>query len=133
MGEAIPRSNEDASAYFASIGPWYSAAAVREYCAISEETLERWRVNRLVLAVEFADGQHYYPAQQFADGRRVRGLAQVLDLLEPAYGAPETRAAWLAGPAYENESQTQWELLRAGELGLVLRSAVEDVARVLGR
>ncbi|MEX1080174.1 MAG: hypothetical protein WED09_13825 [Homoserinimonas sp.] len=126
------QSAEEASAYYASIGPWVTAAAVIKYCDISEQTLESWRESRLVLGVEFADGQFYYQQQQFVDEQPLPGLDRVLDVLAPAFRSPGSQAGWFAAKAYYGDSTTRWDVLRAGEVQLLVGWGEEDAGRVLG-
>ncbi|MEX1078021.1 MAG: hypothetical protein WED09_02805 [Homoserinimonas sp.] len=113
-------SADEAAAYYASLGPWVTAKAVADYCNISEQELLEWTEGRRVLGVEFADGKYYYQARQFKDGAPVIGLDRVLAVLARGFRAPATMAGWFAGRAYVGMDLTRWDLLRLGDVKLVL-------------
>lgn len=120
-------SREEAVAYYASIGPWVKARAVAEDCNILEQELLGWTESRRVLGVEFADGKYYYPAKQFKDGAPLVGLDQVLAVLARAFVAPASQAGWFAGRMYVGMDVTRWDLLRLGDVKLVLSCAQDAV------
>lgn len=124
---------DEAAAYYASLGPWVTAKAVAKYCNISEQELVEWTESRRVLGVEFADGKHYYQAQQFKDGGPIVGLDRVLAVLAQAFVAPATMAGWFAGSAYVGMDVTRWDLLRLGDMKLVLSLAQDAVDWVTRR
>lgn len=112
---------DEAAAYYASLGrPWVTAKAVANYCNISEQELLEWTESQKVLGVEFADGKYYYPAQQFKDGGPLVGLDRVLAVLARGFRAPATMAGWFAGRAYVGMDLARWDLLRLGDVELVL-------------
>lgn len=119
-------SADEAAAWYASIGPWVTAKAAAKYCNISEQELLRWTETRRVLGVEFADGKYYYPAKQFKEGGPISGLDRILDVLAPAFVAPGSQAGWFAGRAYVGMDITRWDLLRLGDVKLVLSWARSD-------
>lgn len=121
---------DEAAAYYASLGPWVTANAVAEYCNISEQELLQWTEARRVLGVEFADGKYYYQAQQFKDGAPVVGIDRILAVLAPAFVARASQAGWLAGQAYIGMDVTRWDLLRLGDVKLLLGWAQDDADRV---
>lgn len=121
---------DEAAAYYASLGPWVTAKAVAEYCNISEQELLVRTESGWVLGVEFADGKYYYQAQQFMDGGPLAGLDQVLAVLARGFRAPATMAGWFAGRAYIGMDVSRWDLLRLGDVKLVLGWAQEDADRV---
>ena len=120
----------EARDYYTSIGPWVTGNAVRDTFGVSWQALKTWRDKHALLGVEFADGKFYYPAKQFKDGTIVNGLSEVLKALVPGFGAPASRAGWLARPAYVGESATRWDVLRKDGPGLVAAWAREDAKRV---
>lgn len=124
---------DEAAAYYASIGPWVTAKAVAENCDISEQELLEWTGSQKVLGVVFADGKYYYPAQQFKDGGPLVGLDRVLAVLAKGFRAPATMAGWFAGRAYIGMDLTRWDLLRLGDVELVLGWAQLDVDWVTRR
>jgi predicted NAD-dependent protein-ADP-ribosyltransferase YbiA (DUF1768 family) len=119
-------SADEGAAWYASIGPWVTAKAAAEYCKISERELLEWTESQQVLGVEFADAKYYYQARQFKDGGPVTGLDRVLAVLARAFRAPATQAGWLAGRAYAGMDITRWDLLRLGDVKLILDWAKAD-------
>lgn len=119
--------SEGSAEWYASIGAWVTARAVAEYCNISEQELLDWTANRRVLGVPFADGKFYYQAKQFKDGWPVVGLDRVLAVLAQAFRAPATMAGWFSGRAYIGMDITRWDLLRLGDVKLVLQLAEDAV------
>lgn len=129
---AMIESADEAKAWYASLGPWVTAKAVAEYCNISEQELLEWTEARRVLGVEFAGGKYYYQARQFKDGGPLIGLDRVLAVLVRAFRAPATMAGWFAGRAYVGMDVTRWDLLRLGDVKLVLDLA-QDAADWVNR
>ncbi|MBF0671357.1 MAG: hypothetical protein IR160_02085 [Salinibacterium sp.] len=124
--------SEETVRYFATLGRWVSAQAVMDYCQISADTLRGWREADQVLGAEFNDGNVYYPAAQFRDGRAAPGLSDVLAVLSRGYLGNATRIAWFAGQAYIGDERTRWDLLLEGRIGLLIEWAEQDVARITG-
>lgn len=118
--------NQAAVYYAASLGPWWTARAVAEYCNLSEQELLQWTERRRVLGVKFAGGKYYYPAKQFKDGGPLIGLDRILAVLAQAFGAPATKAGWFAGRAYVGMDLIRWDLLPLGDVKLVLGWAQAD-------
>lgn len=123
-------SPEEAAAYYASLGPWVTTKAVAEYCNISEYEVLQWTESGKLLGVEFADGKYYYQARQFKDGGPLVGLDRILAALAPGFRAPASQAGWLAGRAYIGMDVTRWDLLRLGDVNLLLDWATTDAAWV---
>jgi hypothetical protein len=126
-------SIEESARYYASLGEWVTPQAVMNYCHITADTLREWRVTNRVLGAEFNDGNFYYPTAQFRDGRVAPGLSDVLAVLSRGFRANATRIAWFAGRAYVGEAIARWDLLRAGEVSLLIEWAKQDVARITAR
>ncbi|PWB98183.1 hypothetical protein [Homoserinimonas hongtaonis] len=121
---------DEAAAYYASLGPWITAKTAAKYCNISELELLNWTEDSRVLGVKFSDGRYYYQSRQFQNGAPVVGLDRILAVLSQAFKAPETMAGWLAGRAYIGMDVTRWDLLRLGDLELLLDWAQDDADSV---
>lgn len=87
-----------------------------------EGTLARWAEAREVIVFDVANGASIYPLEQFAGGKPIAGIADLLKII----GTPEVTWAWLrtARPALDLPAPL-W-LLERGELARVLDLAKRD-------
>ncbi|MCL4414233.1 MAG: hypothetical protein M1522_05705 [Actinobacteria bacterium] len=97
------------------VGPVYRSEQVRRLLGgVSRQALADRERRRTILALHTADGHVVYPVFQFEGPRIVRGLAEVLQVLEAAPVDRWTLTAWLRAPqdALEKTSVADW--LRSG-------------------
>jgi hypothetical protein len=108
-------------------GPWAGLTTVCEYLGITEQQLEQLVEQRQVLGILFRDHRRYFPTRQFHQGQVLEGLPAVLEVLAVGPANEQTWATWLAAPI--DGEITGWDLLRAGQLDMLLTEARHDVWR----
>jgi hypothetical protein len=94
----------------------------RQY-GIRRSTLQDWRRSGAVIGLLKGVRKHVFPISQFVDGRPVKGLAKIQEII----GDPRTAWLWLVEPA-KREDQTPLARLRRDEVDDVLDAAREDFA-----
>jgi hypothetical protein len=82
-----------------------------------------------LLALSSRSGKRLYPAFQFAGGRTLPGLQEVLAIFAPTGASPWTQASWFVTPQDEFGSETPVDrLARVGALDDVAKSAAHRAA-----
>lgn len=79
---------------------WMSKADVLRALSIGGPTLEKWRINRLILSVwDASSGQYFYPPFQFFEGRVIPAVASIMRWLEPySNGSGWGEVEWWLSP-----------------------------------
>ena len=82
---ALPQeSPESAEARNRLVQGWMSKADVLRALSIGGPTLEKWRINRLILSVwDASSGQYFYPPFQLSQRCVIPEMAHVMKWLEP--------------------------------------------------
>jgi len=78
---------------------------------------------RSLLALRTGNGRVYYPAFQFANGRPIAGLADILAVIEENLVSRWTLASWLVSPEDDLDGASPIDALSAGEVQRVLEVA----------
>ncbi|MGI9196856.1 MAG: hypothetical protein ACR2KE_05275 [Candidatus Nanopelagicales bacterium] len=106
------------------LGPVYDAKTVAVILGSPDKPVSRQAVSkRPLLALRTGNGRVYYPAFQFANGRPIAGLAEVLAALDEHLVSRWTLASWLVSPEGDLDDVRPIDALRAGDVEHVLRVA----------
>lgn len=98
------------------------AARLEAELGLPKGALARWTKAHKVIALGTTKETPVYPLEQFADGKPVAGIAELLDII----GAPEVAWAWLRTPRPALDLPAPLALLERGELARVLGLAARD-------
>ena len=98
------------------------AAKTEAELSLPEGVLARWAEAHEVIAFNAANETQVYPLEQFADGKPVAGIAELLRII----GAPQVAWAWLRTPRPAQDLPMPLALLKRGELTRVLSLALRD-------
>ena len=106
------------------LGPVYDAKTVAVLLGRPGKPVSRQAVSkRSLLALRTGNGRVYYPAFQFANGRPITGLADILAVIDEDLVSRWTLASWLVSPENALDGAPPIEALRAGEIQRVLDEA----------
>jgi hypothetical protein len=103
-------------------GPVLGAGDVEERFGIARSTLNDWRRRGSVIGILRGERKHYFPLEQFVDGRPLQGIAAVSRIVG------DHRAAWLwLRQAHGRfEMKTPLETLKRGRVDAVVEAATRD-------
>lgn len=104
-------------------GPVAGPNDLEQKYGIRRSTLQDWRRSGAVIGLLKGVRKHVFPIGQFVDGRPVKGLAEIQEIV----GDPRTAWLWLVEPA-TTEDRTPLARLRRGEVDDVLEAARDDFA-----
>jgi uncharacterized protein (DUF2384 family) len=128
---ARARGRRHRDAVRAVAGPLLTPRQVADRLGLSPASVNNWRRQGRLLALQLDRHQHLYPALQFADdpGQGEHGVVRGLDraLTALAGQTPWAQVVFLTGPAPALGGRRPIDVLRTGEPG-----AVERVSQVAG-
>lgn len=131
---AADRLLDTAQLWEKHLGGFYDTAGVRHLLARNGTPISRQAVSkrRDLLALKTGSGRVVYPLFQFADGRPVDGLADVLEMVPERLASRWTLASWLVTPQAELHGERPVDMLADGYPQPVVRAA-QRWAATMGR
>ncbi|NRG16798.1 hypothetical protein HPQ64_03735 [Rhizobiales bacterium] len=90
---------------------------IKDRLGISRSTLDNWRQKNMVIALNKGLRAHVYPADQFAEGRPVKGLKGIV---AAAAGNHHVAWRWLVTPHIDFDKTPPLTALKEGQVEAVL-------------
>lgn len=108
------------------VGPCYTVAGMARALGRTEAEVHAASETLRLLALETDEGVTLYPAFQLHEGQVVKGLSEVLAVLQTGTADHWTWAQWLNTALPDEDPPRAIDALRAGCLEEVLRDAAHD-------
>lgn len=115
--DLLLRQAEDDRMWAEQLGPVYSQVQVAELLGKSKQAVS---ADKGLLRLEMRNGTVGYPVFQFQGDRLVSGLRQVVLELSPVVATSWTIASWLTSPSADLGGRTPLEVLRRGDVNVVV-------------
>lgn len=100
-------------------GPVADAATLEREHGVTRADVEDWERRQLIIGLDDPGRGRVYPTEQFAEGRPVAGVAEILAMVRK----PRVAWHWLARPQPSMGNSRAIALLRSGQTRRVLASA----------
>jgi len=100
-----------------------SPTELKTRLGVSRSTLNNWRSHGRVVALRKGLRNHVYPLRQFQGAAPIEGLGAII----AAHVSAEEAWDWLISPNSATNDEAPLEVLRRGDIGLVLRAADGEV------
>ncbi|ESZ72470.1 hypothetical protein X726_26740 [Mesorhizobium sp. L103C105A0] len=101
-------------------GPVAGPTEIERFFGIPRSTLYRWQKRNEAVALNTrSSSKPVFPLRQFADGRPVPGIAEVISIV----GSPRQAWEWLISPNFQLKEQSPIDVLHAGDIKGVVSAA----------